>query len=95
MTPANHPLSWIGNLRRKALAHPALAFGVRSVAGLPARTTVGRVPAAMNGTRSTREGCAPPAFTSGLRLSASRVLAGRPIRSGMRSDYNWCGIGSK
>jgi len=46
----------------------------------------GSAPAAINGTRSTREACAPPASTSGLKYGASRAADGRRILSGMRSD---------
>jgi hypothetical protein len=52
----------------------------------PARKTYGLAPAGMNGTPSTREASAPLASTDGLKLNASRVLAGRRIRSGTPSD---------
>jgi hypothetical protein len=42
-------------------------------------------PADMDGTRSTPEASAPRVFTSGLRHSAYRALAGWRIRSGMFS----------
>jgi len=51
----------------------------------PARKIAGLVAAAMSGIRSTPEECAPPAFTSGLKHSASRAVIGRRIRIGMRS----------
>jgi hypothetical protein len=57
-----------------------------SAAGRPARTTSGLAPAGMSGILSTPGESAPPAFTSGLRRSASRAGAGRRTRSGMRSD---------
>jgi len=62
-----------------------LASGARSAAGRPARTTAGLAPAGMNGTRSTAEGYARRASTSGLRPSASRAPAGRRMPIGMRS----------
>jgi hypothetical protein len=40
----------------------------------------------MNGTHSILEASAPPASTSGLRLSAYLVAAGRRIRIGTRSN---------
>ena len=46
---------------------------VRSAVGRHARTTAGLVPAAISGTRSTREEYAQRAFTNGLQPSASSV----------------------
>ena len=54
----------------------------------PARKTCGLAPADMNGTRSIREECAPPASISGLKPSASLAVAGRRIRIGMLIDRN-------
>ncbi len=62
------------------------ASDARCAAGHPARATCGLAPAASNGTLSIREECAPFAFTSGVRLSASRAADGRRIRIGTRSD---------
>jgi len=87
MTPPNRPLSWIAtSTKRRASTRPVLAFDAHSAVGRPARTTAGLVPADTNGTRSTLEACAPPAFTSGLRLSAFLVAAGRRIPSGIRIE---------
>jgi NAD(P)-dependent dehydrogenase (short-subunit alcohol dehydrogenase family) len=61
----------------RASIRPAPASAARSAAGRPARTTCGLAPAAMSGTRSTREQSARRASSSGLRPSASRVPAGR------------------
>jgi hypothetical protein len=52
--------------------------------GRPAKKTDGLVGAETNGTHSIRESCALPAFTSGLKLSASLVAAGHRIRIGTR-----------
>ena len=52
----------------------------------PERKTDGFAPAGMNGTHSILEASAPPAYTSGLRLSAYLVAAGRRIRIGTRSS---------
>jgi hypothetical protein len=71
-------LNATGNYRNHASA-------ARSAAGLPARATSGRAPAAMNGTRSTREGCAPLASINGLQPSVSSVAGGRRTRFGMSS----------
>lgn len=51
-------------------------------AGRPAKRTAGLARAAMNGTRSTLAGCALPACTIGLTLSASHAADGRHIRTG-------------
>jgi hypothetical protein len=83
----NRPWFWIETPTKRKVSTPlALAFDARSVAGRPARMTVGSAPAAMNGTRLIREECAPPASTSGLRLSAFLVAAGRRTQNGMCSN---------
>lgn len=51
-----------------------------SAAGRPAKRTNGFVLADVSGTYSTREECAPAAFTSRLRPSAFRAVGGRRIR---------------
>jgi hypothetical protein len=80
-------LSWIAtSTKKRASIRPAPAFAVPSAAGRPARMIAGLVPAAMNGTPSTQEECAPPASTSGRRLSAFLVAGGRRIPIGMQSD---------
>ena len=80
-------LFWIASLiKRKPSIRPALASAVRCVAGRPAKTTSGLVAAGMSGTRSTREECAPPACTSGLKPNAHRAADGRHIRSGMQNE---------
>src|SRR5579862_8115119 len=43
-------------------------------------------PAGMNGTRSTPEASVQPAFTSGLKPSASRAVDGLRTRCGIRSE---------
>jgi hypothetical protein len=50
------------------------------------RTPVTLAPDAICGTRLTREECAPSASTNGLRPNVARVLGGRSILIGMRSD---------
>ena len=63
---------------------PVRASAARSAAGRPpAKKTNGLATAATNGTRSTREGRAQPAYNGGLRLSASLAVDGRRIRLGM------------
>ena len=87
MTPPNRPWFWIASLIRRKTSTPlAHASDVRSVVGLPAKTTAGLVPAAMSGIRLIREECAPLASTTGLQRSAFLVAAGRYIPTGMRSD---------
>jgi hypothetical protein len=71
---------------------PALdkSGGIRCPAlrlGHLAKRTNGSAPAALSGTHSIREECVQPAFTSGLRPSASHAADGRCIRTGMRIDY--------
>jgi len=56
------------------------------VGGRLVKTTLGLVAAATSGTRSIREEFALPVFTSGLRLSVFRAVAGRCIRIGMRGE---------
>jgi hypothetical protein len=63
---------------------PAHVFAARSVAGRRARTTNGSARAALSGIPSTLGESAQPAFTSGVRRSASCAVDGRRIRSGMR-----------
>ena len=70
-------------MKRRATNPPALASAAHFAAGRPVRTTAGLAPAALSGTRSTRQQCAPPASTSGLQPSASSVAAGRRIRIGI------------
>jgi hypothetical protein len=67
----------------KSLDPSGPASGAPNAVGRPAMTTIGPVTAATSGIRSTQEECAPPAFISGLRHSASRVAGGRRIRIGM------------
>jgi hypothetical protein len=55
------------------------ASAVRSVAGRPAKTTNGFAPADTSGTLSTREASAQHVYISGLRLSASHAVDGRPF----------------
>jgi hypothetical protein len=87
MAPPNPLSSWIASLRkRRASTRPALAYVVHYAVDGPARTTAGPVPAAMSGTRSTREECTQHAPTSGPRHSASPVPAGRRSPTGMHSD---------
>jgi hypothetical protein len=64
----------------------AHASAVPCAAGRPVRTTVGLATAGMNGIRSTREVCAPPASTNGRRRSVSHAADGRRIPIGMRND---------
>jgi hypothetical protein len=63
---------------------PLCASGARSAVGRPAKKTNGFVTADASGTRSIPEVSAQPAFTSGLKRSASRAADGRGIRTGMR-----------
>ena len=87
MAPPNRPWFWIASLiKRKASTRPALAYDVHCAVGRPARTTAGLVAAAISGTRSILEECAPHVSTSGLRHSAFLVPAGRHIPTGMRTD---------
>ena len=87
MIPPNRPLFWIiTSMRRRASTRPALAYDAHYAVGRPARTTAGPVPAAMSGTRSTREDCAQHASTSGIQPSVSLVPAGRHIPTGMHSE---------
>ena len=67
------------------MTRQALSFDARFAVGRPARKTDVFAPAGMNGTRSTAEGYARRASTSGLRPSASRAPAGRRMPIGMRS----------
>jgi hypothetical protein len=76
----------VNPIRRKTLSPPARASDAHSAVGRRARKTDGLVTAGTNGTRSTRAGCAPPAFISGLRRSAYRAKDGRRIRLGTRND---------
>lgn len=69
----------------------AHAFAARSALGHLARKTAGSAPAALSGTRSTLAGSARRACTSGLKLSASRALAGRCIHIGTRIRENSIG----
>jgi hypothetical protein len=72
--------------KRRAGSHLVLASAARSVAGPPAKKTDGFAPAGMNGTHSILEASVPPASTSGLRLSAYLVAAGRRIQIGTRTN---------
>jgi hypothetical protein len=67
----------------------AHASDARSAVGLPAKKTSGSAPAVMGGTRSTREECAQPVFTSGLKLSASSAADGRRILNGTGNRDFW------
>jgi hypothetical protein len=85
-TPPDRPWFWIASrIKRKTPTLPAHASDARSADGRPERKTAGFV-AVVSGIRSTPAECAPPVFTSGLQLSASRVSSGRRIRSGMLSE---------
>jgi len=78
--------------RRVSAAH--------SVVGRPAKRTSGFAHTDMNGTLSIREEYALPAYTSGLRPSASHAPGGLRTRSGISSDFrneiviipHFCGI---
>jgi hypothetical protein len=52
----------------------------------PARKTNGSAPVDMSGTPSIWARVAPPACTSGLKLSAYRAVEGRRIRTGIRTE---------
>jgi hypothetical protein len=68
--------------------HQGRASDARSAAGRPGRKISGFASVAMSGIPSTRAASAQPAFTSGLKLSASLAADGRRIRIGMRSEKN-------
>ena len=74
--------------RTRATIPPVRASAAHSAAGRPAKKTNGFAPADMSGIPSIREASAQLAFTSGLRLSASRAADGRRIRIGTRSREN-------
>jgi len=73
-------------MKARAAIHPALASGALCAAGCRTKKIIGLVPADTSGTRSTPEECAPPACTSGIRLSVYLAAVGRRTPSGMRSD---------
>jgi hypothetical protein len=83
----NRPWFWNPTLiRRRVSTPPAHASDARCAVGRRERKIAGPANVGISGTRSTRAGCAPRAFTSGLQPSASLARAGRRIQTGMRSD---------
>jgi len=63
---------------KKPASRNRRAYGALYTAGRLARNIAGSWSAAVSGTRSIREVSAQPASTSGVKLSVSRVAAGRP-----------------
>jgi hypothetical protein len=65
---------------------PILVSDAPCADGRREKKIVGRVPAVINGTPSTREVFVQLAFTSGQLRSATRVCAGPRIRNGTRRN---------
>lgn len=72
--------------RRSPTLRSRIASVARCAAGRHAKKISGSAPADTGGTPSTLEASAQRAFTSGLKLSASRAADGRRILSGMPND---------
>jgi hypothetical protein len=70
----------------KGSTPPDRAYAVHCAGGRPAKMTCGLATVATAGTHSIREEYASRVSTSGLRLSASSVAAGRRILIRMRTD---------